>query len=120
MNDMDRDGHLDLLVSGRLTQDVGFVYGVFLLLGDGHGRWTYVPNTGLPETGLAFTWGVAAGDVNGDDILDGAAGSGGIVATDPNVQEPVLSSRLLCWCTHLRDKLAETPESHAQESSGSR
>ena len=110
LNDMNRDGHLDLLVSGRLTQDVGFVYGVFLLLGDGQGNWTYVRDTGLPETGLAFTWGVAAGDVNGDGILDGVAGSGGIVATVPDVTEPVVPPRLLCWCTLLRDSPVKAPD----------
>lgn len=99
--DIDLDGHLDLLVSGRLGVDVGFVYGVFLLLGNGSGRWTHVRDSGLPESGLAFTWGVATRDVNGDGTLDVAAGSGGIVATVPGPRQPRIATRLPVWCTQL-------------------
>ncbi len=99
--DIDVDGHLDLLVSGRLGTDVGFVYGVFLLLGDGSAQWTHVHESGLPKTGLAFTWGLATSDVNGDGTLDVAAGSGGIVATAPGPKEPTIATRLPVWCTRL-------------------
>ena len=108
LGDADRDGHLDIVVSGRLTQDVGFVYGVFFLHGDGRGGWRYVENSGLPRTGLAFTWGVTFGDVNGDGVLDLAAGSGGIVATDPRTTKPAIPTRLLVWCSEVVGKTVDT------------
>lgn len=104
LGDVDRDGHLDLVVSGRLTQDVGFVYGVYLLLGDGRGNWTWSRDNGLPTTGLAFTWGVALGDVDANGVLDIAAGSGGIVGTAPGPTEPSIPTRMLLWCATLPAK----------------
>ncbi len=101
--DFDHDGHMDLVVTGRLTQDVGFVYGVFLLFGDGRGGWTWSRDTGLPETGLSFTWGVTVADINGDSVPDIAAGSGGIVATpSAGPTEPVIAPRLPVWCGRLK------------------
>ena len=38
--DLDRDGHLDLIVAGRKGKDMGSIYGVFALRGDGRGGWT--------------------------------------------------------------------------------
>jgi hypothetical protein len=95
--DFDGDGRADLVVSGRLTTDVGYVYGVFLLLGDGAGHWQYVDGSGLPPRGLPFTWGLAAGDVNGDGRLDVAAGSGGLVATSLRFDTPVVPAGMLLW-----------------------
>lgn len=104
LGDVDGDKHLDMVVSGRLTRNVGFVYGVFLLYGDGQGRWTWSQGNGLIDTGLAFTWGVALGDVNGDGLLDVAAGSGGIVATVPGPTEPVIPVRLPVWCSRRAEQ----------------
>ncbi|MEW6249842.1 MAG: VCBS repeat-containing protein [Planctomycetota bacterium] len=107
LGDVDKDGHLDLCVSGRLKyEEVGHVYGVFLLRGDGTGRWAVARETGLPTTGLAFTWGLALADVDGDGVLDLAAGSGGIVATGV-ASQPVLPPRLLVWETRLPVRAAE-------------
>ncbi len=102
MGDIDADGHLDMAVSGRLALDVGFVHGVFLLYGDGKANWTWSPDNGIAETGLAFTWGVALADVNGDGLLDVATGSGGIVATAPGPTEPSIPVRLPVWCSQRR------------------
>lgn len=98
LGDVTGDGHLDLVVSGRLTKKVGFVYGVFLLIGDGTGHWEHDERSSLPSTGLAFTWGVAIDDINQDGRADIAAGSGGIVATRPGPTEPIVPDRLIVWC----------------------
>jgi hypothetical protein len=98
LGDLDQDGHLDMVVSGRMHyEEVGFVYGVFVLHGDGHGQWTYEADTHLPATGLAFTWGITLADIDHDGRLDVIAGSGGIVADAPGRTEPVLKPRLLVW-----------------------
>lgn len=102
LGDIDRDGHLDLVVSGRLGIDAGYIRGVFLLRGDGAGGWEYVKECGLPSTGLAATVGIALGDLNGDDILDVAAGSGLIVESAPGRREPVLPARVLVWYTEMK------------------
>lgn len=102
LGDVDRDGHLDMIVSGRIpAREVGYVYGVFLLRGDGRGGWTYVSGSGLPESGLPFTWGIALGDVDGDGVLDVAAGSGGTVATNPEYAQPLIPAGVLAWRTRL-------------------
>ena len=72
------------------------------LLGDGQAGWTVLRDCGLPEIGLPFTWGIALADANGDDVLDVAAGSGGIVATNPDYKEPVVPAGLLVWTAQLR------------------
>lgn len=98
LNDIDGDRHLDLIVSGRLNREqVGHVYGVFVLRGNGKGNWVYLPESKLPQTGLGFTWGVVVGGVKHDEPSYLAAGSGGIVAFSEAAKEPVLSSRLLVW-----------------------
>lgn len=98
LGDLDGNGHLDMVVSGRLTRDGGYVRGVFALRGDGTGQWDYDAGSGLPETGLSATTGIALADLNGDGLLEVAAGSGLIVETVPGSKAPIIPTRLLVWC----------------------
>jgi hypothetical protein len=77
--ELNGDGHLDLVVGGRLTPEQG--YGLFISSGNGRGSWSILQATGLPTTGLPVTWGVAYGDVNADQSLDFAVTTGGNVST---------------------------------------
>lgn len=99
LGDVDGDGSLDLVVSGRLDVEGGYVRGVFLLAGDGGGRWRYVPDSGLPNTGLAATAGIDLADINGDGRLDVVAGSGLIVESAPGPIAPAIPQRLPVWCS---------------------
>jgi len=101
LGDIDQDGSLDMLVSGRYGQDVGYVYGLFVLKGNGHGGWQYLKGTNLPESGLATAWGVALNDINRDGILDLIYATGGVVATDPLRREAAVAPRVQVWCTQL-------------------
>jgi len=102
--DINGDGHADLLVGGRLTTELGNNYGAFVLLGDGRGHYRYVADSGIPETGMEFNFGVNLGDVNGDGLLDVVVGSGGDVATGPSgPQPPVIAPRLAVWLTERRE-----------------
>ncbi len=79
--DLDKDGNLDLIAAGKTALDeIGGVYGVLLFKGDGHGHWTAMHNTGIPETGKERVWGVATGDVNHDGIVDIGAAFGDVIA----------------------------------------
>ena len=102
LGDLDLDGNLDIVLSGRMKTDPGFVRGVFALRGDGSGGMSYMEGTGLLATGLAAMGGVAVEDINGDGVLDVVAGSGLIVETAPGPKEPVIPQRLPLWCGKLR------------------
>jgi hypothetical protein len=104
LGDLDLDGALDMAVSGRLTTEVGYVYGLFVLKGDGRGNWEYLHGTGVPETGLSTAWGITIGDVNGDTVPDVVYNTGGIVGTDVELRtEPIMPVRVQVWCTQLEN-----------------
>ncbi|NNF42952.1 MAG: VCBS repeat-containing protein [Phycisphaerales bacterium] len=97
LGDVNRDGNLDIVTAGRLAPEGGYVRGVFCLLGDGAGGWTWEENSELPSTGLSATAGVTIGDVNGDGVNDVVAASGLLVETVPGRTEPILPHRVLVW-----------------------
>ena len=104
VGDVDRDGHVDLAVTGRRLdpEKVGFVYGVFILRGNGTGTgWRWLRDTGLPDVGLPFNWGAELADFDGDGLLDLVVGSGGIVATSLEYDQPIFNAGLLVWRAQL-------------------
>jgi len=79
--DLNNDGKMDLVAAGKTALDeIGGVYGVFPFLGDGQGNWTYVSNTGLPQTGKEKSWGVGLADIDGDGVLDIGVAFGDVLA----------------------------------------
>jgi hypothetical protein len=96
--DVDQDGHMDIVVSGRLEQQPGFTRGVYWLRGDGRGAWRFERECGLPTTGLAATSGVVIGDVTGDDVPDVAACSGLIVESGNEAgRKADIAEHMLVW-----------------------
>jgi hypothetical protein len=89
--DLDRDGHLDMIVGGRLKHERGSAYGLYVLKGDGKGGFKYEEATGLPSTGLSVVWGVRAADLNGSGSPDIIAATGGVVPGDEKMPADVPS-----------------------------
>ncbi len=106
--DMDGDGHMDIVCSGRLPRETGYIYGVYLLLGDGKGGFAYTgSSSGLPIEGLAFTYGVALADIDKDGRLDVVACSGGMTATPSMTvtksrSRPDIDERILVWLNRAK------------------
>jgi hypothetical protein len=81
IGDVDNDGHADIVAGGKQAlNEIGGVYGVFVFLGDGTGKWKAVEGSGLPATGRERTWGVGLADVDGDGVLDVGVAFGDVVA----------------------------------------
>jgi len=98
--DLDLDGHVDIVVSGQMHNEPGFVRGVFAIRGDGQGNFTYMAYNGLPDTGLMTTMGIELGDVNGDGLPDIAAGSGMTVERVPTGPKgPAIEQHMIMWCS---------------------
>lgn len=97
LGDLNGDGIVDMAVTGRIENEVGMVYGIFVLYGDGE-RWYHDSTTNLPGHGLKFTWGVTISDMNGDGKADLAVGSGGHVASSAVHNTQVLNQHLMVWC----------------------
>ena len=71
LGDLNNDGHVDLVAAGKTAlEEIGGVYGVFPLLGDGAGHWTLAEGTGLPATGREKSWGLGLADIDRDGVLD--------------------------------------------------
>lgn len=102
LGDFTKSGNLDILVSGRRKPEMGNNYGLFLLKGDGKGGFKEVA-TNLPGNGLSVAWGVAAGDVNEDGLLDLVTATGGAVTG--GAQKGALSK-------YTRAKLGKQDTSH--------
>jgi hypothetical protein len=97
LGDLDGDDRLDIVVSGRLKVEGGYVRGVFALHGTPDGSWQFVSNSGLPSTGLGKTTGVAIGDINGDGVADIAACSGLKIESVPGPRKPVIAAHMMVW-----------------------
>jgi len=97
LGDLDRDGHLDMAVGILRGEDMNSAYGLVVLRGDGKGAWAEWEDTGLPESGLEIIWGMALGDVNGDDRLDLAVTSGSSSPLPKSDAKPKLLPRVQVW-----------------------
>ncbi len=103
VGDIDQDGHQDIAVAGRTTLGKGFSRGVYLLTGQGEGRWTFHADSGLPGTGLAATPGVAIGDVNADGVPDVIACTGLKVESNPkDPSAPTIAEQVIVFCGKRR------------------
>jgi hypothetical protein len=75
--DLEGDGNLDIVAAGKLTADSPEGDGLFLFRGDGAGRWRWVPESGLPRSGLSVVHSITAADVTDDGVPELIVVSGG-------------------------------------------
>jgi len=98
LGDLERDGHLDMVIGGR--RSLKTQYGLFVLHGDGKGGWTEL-QTNLPTDGLPFIWGITLADVDGDGLLDLAVATG-TVPPQRQPDEPL--PRMQVWLNRYSGK----------------
>lgn len=85
VGDLNNDKKPDVIAVGKRALDqIGGVYGVYVFLGDGTGKWTPVAPAGLPLTGKERSWGVGVADIDKDGVLDIVVAFGDVVS--PNWQ----------------------------------
>ncbi|MFZ2447315.1 MAG: VCBS repeat-containing protein [Syntrophobacteraceae bacterium] len=77
LGDLDGDGIAELVVGGRLTQELGNNYGIFVLKRHGS-EWKREERTDLPSRGLSVVWGIRVTDLNEDGRPDILVSSGGV------------------------------------------
>lgn len=104
--DLNNDGKLDLVAAGKTNmEEIGGVYGVFAMLGDGKGNFTLLKDAGLPARGWERTWGAGVADIDGDGVLDIGVAFGDVLppawrsgsgkaAPEPAKQKPGFFARL--------------------------
>lgn len=81
IGDLNKDGHADIVAAGKTALgEIGGVYGVFVYLGDGSGKWALTEDNGLPLTGRERTWGVGLADIDRDGTLDVAVAFGDVLS----------------------------------------
>jgi hypothetical protein len=79
--DLNKDGKTDAVAVGKRSLDeIGGVYGVYVYMGDGTGKWTAVVPAGLPQTGKERSWGVGVGNIDDDGWGDIAVAFGDVVS----------------------------------------
>jgi hypothetical protein len=80
IGDLNNDNKPDVVAVGKRALDqIGGVYGVYVFMGDGTGKWTAVAPAGLPLTGKERSWGVGIADVDKDGVMDIAVAYGDVV-----------------------------------------
>jgi hypothetical protein len=80
IGDLNNDNKPDVVAVGKRALDqIGGVYGVYVFMGDGTGKWTAVAPVGLPLTGKERSWGVGIADVDKDGVMDIAVAYGDVV-----------------------------------------
>ncbi len=80
LGDLNNDGKLDLVIAGKVNmEEIGGVYGVYALLGDGRGNFTLLKDDGLPDGTRERTWGAGLADIDRDGVLDIAVAFGDVL-----------------------------------------
>ncbi|MEM7227547.1 MAG: VCBS repeat-containing protein [Planctomycetota bacterium] len=100
IGDIDGDSYPEIICTGRLERSAGLIRGVFALRNNGDETFTFLKDSGLPNTGLMAMSGVEMADFTNDGVLDIVACSGLAVETPLSpTNQPVIEARLMAWTT---------------------